>query len=101
MLERFKSALCRIGRKGKFLISAMAVSAVAVVSTAVASAEETTNTGITEVINTAGTTLTAQFTTLVNTLVPVAVSIGVVGLGLYACIYLFKIAKQFFAKAAG
>lgn len=51
------------------------------------------------VVNTAGTTLKDQFIILVNTLVPVLIGIGVVGLGLYACIYLFKMAKKFFGQA--
>lgn len=102
MLERIKSTFCRIGRKTKFLASAMAVSAVAAITTIAASAEETAAAAdITSVINTAGNTLSAQFTTLVNSLVPVAMSVGVIGLGLYACIYLFKIAKKFFKQAAG
>ena len=103
MLDRIKSTFCRIGRKTKFLASAMAVSAVAAITTIAASAEETATAtaDITSVITTAGNTLTQQFTTLVNTLVPVAIGIGVIGLGLYACIHLFKIAKKFFAQAAG
>lgn len=52
------------------------------------------------VVNTAGTTLKDQFIILVNTLVPVLIGIAVVGLGLYAVIYLFKMAKKFFAQAS-
>lgn len=52
------------------------------------------------IVNTAGSTLKDQFIILVNTLVPVLIGIAVVGLGLYAVIYLFKMAKKFFAQAS-
>ena len=55
---------------------------------------------LSSIVNTAGTTLKDQFIILVNTLVPVLIGIAVVGLGLYAVIYLFKMAKKFFAQAS-
>lgn len=55
---------------------------------------------LSSIVNTAGSTLKDQFVILVNTLVPVLIGIAVVGLGLYAVIYLFKMAKKFFAQAS-
>ena len=55
---------------------------------------------LSSIVNTAGSTLKDQFIILVNTLVPVLIGIAVVGLGLYAVIYLFKMAKKFFAQAS-
>lgn len=55
---------------------------------------------LSSIVNTAGTTLKDQFIILVNTLVPVLIGVAVVGLGLYAVIYLFKMAKKFFAQAS-
>lgn len=53
------------------------------------------------VINSAGTSLSEEFSNLVTAIVPVLIGIAMVGLGLYAVIYLFKMAKKFFAQAAG
>lgn len=62
--------------------------------------EVTTSTNLGSYVSTAGTTLQEQFGALVAALVPTLTAIAVVGLGLYACIYLFKMAKKFFSMAA-
>ena len=99
-MGKIKSFFNRVKSK----IVGIAVGSLAVLSVAAiaASAEPDTSAadGLKEVISTAGTTLSEQFTTLVQTLVPVLIGIAVVGLGLYACIYLFKMAKKFFNHAA-
>ncbi len=92
-------------KRAKKLAIGISTGAIVAVSTAIAAcAEEVTSetsaNGIESVINSAGATLSEQFTVLVQTLVPVLMSIAVVGLGLYACIYLFKMAKKFFAAAS-
>jgi hypothetical protein len=48
-----------------------------------------------------GATLTAQFIAMVGALMPVIVAIAMTGLGIYAIIVLFRLAKSLFAKAAG
>ncbi len=101
MFSKIKNALIKGKKKliAGIMASAMTVSALAVS----ASAAETTGSesGIASVVNTAGTSLTAEFSNLVNALVPLLIGIAMVGLGLYAVIYLFKMAKKFFAQAAG
>lgn len=56
---------------------------------------------VTTVIQEAGSTLITQFTELATAVIPVIISIAVVGLGIYAVVYLFNMAKKFFSKAAG
>ncbi len=93
--------LKQLPKKAKKLMLGVGTGAIVAATAAVAAgAEGEPATGIESVINSAGTTLSEQFTVLVNTLVPVLMSIAVVGLGLYACIYLFKMAKKFFAAAS-
>lgn len=105
MFSKIKNALIKGKRK---LLTIAASSFMTFTALAVsASAAETgggsvssSGSGLAEIISTAGETLKNEFVTLVTTLVPVAIGIGIVGLGLYATIYLFKIAKKYFAAAA-
>lgn len=92
----------KLSSKAKRVILSIGTGVVAAATMAIgAFAEDAGSTGsdLQQVVNTAGSTLKDQFIILVNTLVPVLIGIGVVGLGLYACIYLFKMAKKFFGQA--
>lgn len=86
-------------------ISVLCMSALAVCALGIcASAEDavvTTSVDNSTVIADAGATLTTEFTNLVGSLVPVLIGIAVVGLGVFGVIYLFRMAKKFFSKAAG
>ncbi len=104
MFEKLKLFAGKMSRKAKRAAALVSAGAVTAIMTVCASAEDgatASSNGIDTIINSAGNTLKGEFTTLVSTLVPVLISIAVVGLGLYACIYLFRMAKKFFAKAAG
>lgn len=103
MFSKIKNFL---GKGKKKLITVIASSFMTVTALAVSASAETTGgestsgSGIEQVVKTAGDLLKAEFTSLVTSIVPVAIAIGIAGLGLYACIYLFKIAKKYFAAAA-
>lgn len=105
MFSKIKNALIKGKRKLLTTVAAsfMTVTALAVSASAAESGGGTTpaGSGMAQIVNTAGTTLTAEFSNLVNALVPLLIGIALVGLGLYAVIYLFKMAKKFFAQAAG
>lgn len=94
----------KLSSKAKRVILSIGTGVVAAATMAIgAFAEEPaagTSQDLSSIVNTAGTTLKDQFIILVNTLVPVLIGIAVVGLGLYAVIYLFKMAKKFFAQAS-
>ncbi len=95
----------KLSSKAKRVILSIGTGVVAAATMAIgAFAEEPAAGGtaqdLSSIVNTAGTTLKDQFIILVNTLVPVLIGIAVVGLGLYAVIYLFKMAKKFFAQAS-
>ncbi len=98
ILTKLKAKRVRIASSIGAAVSAIPVLAIA------ASAEDvpsSASSGIESVITSAGETLTTQFSALVSTMVPILIGIAVAGLGMYAVIYLFKMAKSFFAKAAG
>ena len=97
MFEKIKSA---ISKKSKRVVAAVmgALSTVSVLAVAASAAEESSD--LQSVVQSAGTTIKAEFVTLVGTLVPILIGIAMVGLGLYAVIYLFKMAKKFFGQAA-
>lgn len=100
MLEKIKKFFKRNLRKvGAAVVGAFATSLCAV--SALAAETEESGSNMASIINSAGTTLTAEFSNLVTALVPLLIGIALVGLGLYAVIYLFKMAKKFFAQAAG
>lgn len=67
-----------------------------------AGAEDVTSggTGMSTAISTAADTITAEFTNMVSTLIPVLVGVAMVGLGMFAVYYMFGMCKKFFAKAS-
>lgn len=94
----------KLSSKAKRVILSIGTGVVAAATMAIGAFAEEPAAGTAQdlslIVNTAGTTLKDQFIILVNTLVPVLIGVGVVGLGLYAVIYLFKMAKKFFAQAS-
>lgn len=94
----------KLSSKAKRVILSIGTGVVAAATMAIGAFAEEPAAGtaqdLSSIVNTAGTTLKDQFTILVNTLVPVLIGVAVVGLGLYAVIYLFKMAKKFFAQAS-
>ena len=94
----------KLSSKAKRVILAIGTGVVAAATMAIGAFAEEPAAGtaqdLSSIVNTAGTTLKDQFIILVNTLVPVLIGVAVVGLGLYAVIYLFKMAKKFFAQAS-
>ena len=89
---------------GKFRkkIAAVSVAAVSALAMSVSAfAEDGGSNVMSEAISSAGDTLKSEFSTLVTTLVPTLVGIAIVGLGIYAVVILFKMAKSLFSKAAG
>lgn len=104
MFERFKSFVGRIGKKAKYGVALVSMAVSSAIMTVAASAEDATQTAqssITTIISDAGTELINQFTLLATAVIPIIISIAVVGLGVYAVVYLFRMGKQFFSKAAG
>lgn len=81
-------------------VAALAATTALAVGVCAEGGEVTTSVDLGSYVSTAGTTLQEQFGALVAALVPTLTAIAVVGLGLYACIYLFKMAKKFFSMAA-
>ena len=103
-MNKIKSLCTKVKNKSRYLAAFMAVSAVSAISSICACAEETTGTTTSDmqsIITSAGDTLKEEFTLLVQTMVPLLVSIGVVGLSVFAIVSLFNMAKKFFKKAAG
>lgn len=96
--------ISKISDKTKKIMLSVGTGVVATATMAIGAFAEDAGSGtaqdLSSIVNTAGATLKDQFVMLVNSLVPVLMGIGVVGIGLYACIYLFKMAKSFFAKAS-
>lgn len=94
----------KLSSKAKRVILSIGTGVVAAATMAIGAFAEEPAAGtaqdLSSIVNTAGSTLKDQFVLLVNSLVPVLMGIGVVGIGLYACIYLFKMAKSFFSKAS-
>lgn len=93
----------KLSSKAKRVILTIGTGVVAAATMAIGAFAEvpsSTAQDLSSIVNTAGSTLKDQFIILVNTLVPVLIGIAVVGLGLYAVIYLFKMAKKFFAQAS-
>lgn len=100
MFQKIKKAFSKkVKRLAVAFMAALTTSAVlAIGAFAVDSTESPSN--MASIVSSAGTSLSAEFSNLVTALIPVLIGIAMVGLGLYAVIYLFKMAKQFFAKAA-
>lgn len=100
MFQKIKKAVLK--KFKRIAVKLMSVAAmISVLAVGAFAAESTDGGNMSSIINTAGTTLQAEFTSMVNSLVPVLIAIAMVGLGMYAIIYLFKMAKKLFAKAAG
>lgn len=91
----------KIMNKGKLIAASSAVVLTTAGSAIVASAEDGSSNTVSTIISDAGATLITQFTNLATAVIPVIISIAVVGLGIYAVVYLFNMAKSFFKKAAG
>ena len=100
MFQKIKNAVLKKGKRA--IAGIMAVAACASILSVGAFAAESTESGsnLSTIIDTAGTTLQAEFMSMVNSLVPVLISIAMVGLGMFAIVFLFKTAKNLFAKAA-
>ncbi len=101
-MSKFKSLFSKAKGKVKYLVTACAAAVSACAMSICACAEETTTTtDMQSIITSAGETLKNEFVLLVQTMVPLLVSIGVVGLSVFAIVSLFNMAKKFFKKAAG
>lgn len=90
----------KIMNKGKLIAASSAVVLTTAGSAIMASADDGSS-AVSKVITDSGSQLITEFTNLASSVAPVLISIGVVGLGIYAVVYLFKMAKKFFGKAAG
>lgn len=98
MLNKVKSLFGKSKRK----LMAAALSAVTMVSLmSIGACAEGATVDTASIITSAGETLKNEFVLLVQTMVPLLISIGVVGLSLFAIVSLFNMAKKFFKKAAG
>ena len=101
MLDRVKSFFGRMSRKAKYCAAMMSAAIGTAIMSVVASAEDGTPTNMQTVITDAGSQLKTEFGNLVSTVVPVLIGIAVTGLVIYGVIYLFRMAKKLFSKAAG
>lgn len=99
MKNKFKSFL----RRAKAVIAAGIVAATAAVTTVCASAEtaEAGSSMMSTVIADAGEQITAQFSDLVMTIVPVTIGILGSGLIIFGIFALIKTSKKIFGKVAG
>ena len=92
----------KIGKRCKVVIATAAAAVVGVVSSVCASAATTEASGNMEsMMKSAGDQLTAQFSSLVGTIVPVIIGILGVGLVIFGIIKLVGLAKKTFGKVAG
>lgn len=97
-----REKLAKIFGKCKALIVSAAVSASLFAMGAVASAADATSSvDTTSIMKEAGDQLTAQFSSMVSTIVPVILGILASGLVIYAIFALIKLAKKIFGKVAG
>lgn len=89
-------------RKAKaIIVSCTSVLTVAALSITACAEEAAGSNTLVDIVTTAGNSLSEQFAQFVQALIPVLLAIAFSGLGLFAIVYLFKMAKAFFAKAAG
>lgn len=96
--------LKKIGKRCKVVVATAAAAVVGVVSSVCASAataEASNGVDMAKTLSDAGNQMTAQFGTLVATLIPVMVGILVTGLAIYGIFTLVKVAKKIFGKVAG
>lgn len=100
MFFRIKNAILKKGKRIAAVLMSVftAVSVFAVGAFAADSTEGGSN--MAEIISSAGSTLQAEFLSLVKTLGPILITIAIAGLGMFAIIYLFKVAKKLFTNAA-
>ncbi len=100
MFEKVK----KIGKRCKAVVMAAAVAVVGAVSSVCASAatvEASSGIDMGKTLADAGTQMTAQFGTLVSTLIPVIIGILTAGLVIFGIMQLIKLAKKTFGKVAG
>ncbi len=100
MFEKVK----KIGKRCKAVVMAAAVAVVGAVSSVCASAatvEASAGIDMGKTLADAGTQMTAQFGTLVSTLIPVIIGILTAGLVIFGIMQLIKLAKKTFSKVAG
>jgi len=83
------------------LLGACVMSALTVAIMTITASASTPALDMAALVESTGATLTAQFIAMVGALMPVIVGIAVTGLGIYAIVVLFRLAKSLFAKAAG
>ncbi len=93
----------KIGKRCKAVIMASAVAITGAMVSVCASAATTEASAVdmAKVLGDAGTQMTAQFGTLVSTLVPVIIGILTAGLVIFGIMQLIKLAKKTFGKVAG
>lgn len=100
MFEKVK----KIGKRCKAVVMAATVAVVGVVSSVCASAatvEASAGIDMGKTLADAGTQMTAQFGTLVSTLIPVIIGILTASLVIFGIMQLIKLAKKTFSKVAG
>ena len=100
MFEKVK----KNGKRCKAVVMAAAVAVVGAVSSVCASAatvEASAGIDMGKTLADAGTQMTAQFGTLVSTLIPVIIGILTAGLVIFGIMQLIKLAKKTFSKVAG
>lgn len=102
MLKKIKSFATKGWNKAKamFVSAIVAVSAGAM-TVAASAADATSSADTTSIMKEAGDQLTAQFSSMVSTIVPVILGILASGLVIYAIFALIKLAKKIFGKVAG
>lgn len=96
--------LKKIGKRCKVVVATAAAAVVGVVSSVCASAataEASNGVDMAKTLSDAGNQMTAQFGTLVATLVPVIIGILTAGLAIFGIMQLIKLAKKTFGKVAG
>ena len=104
MIKKIKSFGSKIVRKGKAIISAAVASVCVCAMASVASAADTSGTtslDTTSMMKEAGDQLTAQFSSMVSTIIPVILGILASGLVIFGIFALIKLAKKIFGKVAG
>ena len=102
MFDRVKSFAKRMGNKLKYGAAIVSAAIGTAIMTVVASADDSTSTASTleTAVTNAGAQLQSEFSTLVTTISPVLIGIAVTGLGIYAVIFLFRMAKRLFSAAS-
>lgn len=97
MIEKIKALPTRF----KTALAAAPVAVVSAMTTISASAETTEATDMEVMMKSAGDQLTAQFSSLVGTIIPVIIGILGTGLVIFGIMALIRLAKKTFGKVAG